>query len=94
MVWLIFVVVFGIIAIARIRAEQRAGRWSWPKFFFSLGFGALECVIITIPLLLINMNSRYFWPVYGAAWVVAILLFVKFILVARKWKFPDTRQRN
>lgn len=91
MVWLIFLVVLGIIVIARIRAEQRAGRWSWSKFFFSLGFGALECAIITLPLLVMNMNSRYFWFVYGAAWVVAIVLFVKFILIARKWKLPDGR---
>jgi hypothetical protein len=90
MIWLIFLIVLGIIVFMRIRAEQRAGRWSWSKFFFSLGFGALECVIITAPLLM-NMNSRFFWPAYGAAWVVAIALFVKFILIARKWKFPDTR---
>jgi hypothetical protein len=91
MIWLIFVIVFGIIAIMRIRAEQRAGRWSWSKFFFSLGFGALECAIITLPLLVMNMNSRFFWPVYIGSWVVAIALFVKFILIARKWKFPNAR---
>jgi hypothetical protein len=91
MIWLIFLIVLGIILFMRIRAEQRAGRWIWSKFFFSLGFGALECVIISAPVLLMNTNSRFFWPVYIASWVVAIALFVKFILMARKWKFPNAR---
>lgn len=71
--------------------SSRLGLWSWSKFFFSLGFAGVECVIITAPVVLMDMNSRYFWPVYIAAWVVAAGLFVWFIIEARRWKLPDGR---
>ncbi len=38
--------------------------------------------------MLINVNSPFFWPVYGAGWVVALGLIVWFIIRARRWKFP------
>ncbi len=38
-----------------------------------------------------NMNSPFFWPVYAASWVVAIILFVWYIIKARRWKLPNGR---
>ena len=53
---------------------------------------AVVCAIITAPLLM-NTNSRYFWWVYGAAWVVALGLMVCFIIWARHWKLPNSPQK-
>jgi len=91
MVWLGLVILVVAMAVAGIRKAQRAGMWSWSKFAFTLGFLALLGAIVTAPVLLMNMNGRYFWPVYAAAWVVALGLVVGFIIQARRWKFPDAR---
>lgn len=88
MFWLIFLIVLGTV-VTGIRVVHLARHLNWPKFSLSLGFGALECVIISAPVLLMNLLGRYFWPVYISSWVLAIALFVKFIFIARKWKFPD-----
>lgn len=61
------------------------------KVFFTLGFAAVVCTIISAPVLLMNMNSPFFWPVYAASWVVAIILFVWYIIKARRWKLPNGR---
>lgn len=90
MVWLGFVVLVLIMAFAGIRKAQRAGMWSWPKFFLTLGFLAVVSTVVTVPAMLMNMNSPYFWWVYGAGWVVALGLIVGFIIQARHWKFPGT----
>jgi hypothetical protein len=87
--WIVFVVLQGVIIWSGIRREERAGLWSWSKFAFALGFAGLEVVVISAPLALMDMKSRYFWPVYGTAWVVAAGNFVWFIIVARRWKLPN-----
>jgi hypothetical protein len=87
--WIFFVILTIVMAIAGIRRAQRAGLWSWSKFAFTLGFAALEVAIVTAPLALIDLKSRYFWLVYGAAWVVAAGNFVWFIIEARRWKLPN-----
>jgi hypothetical protein len=78
-------------AFAGYRKAQRAGAWSWSKFFITIGFLAIVCVIVTLPAMLMNMSSPFFWPVYGAGWAVALGLFVWFIIQARHWKLPNSR---
>ena len=78
-------------AFAGYRRAKRAGLWSWPKFFFSIGFLLFETLLVSLPLFLINMKSPYFWPVYAAGWVAAAVLFVWFMLKARKWKLGGGR---
>lgn len=91
MFWLGFVVLVLVMAFSGVRRAQRAGMWSWSKFFLTLGFIAVVCAIVTAPVMLMNMNSRFFWPVYGAGWAVALGLMVWFIIQARRWKFPGAR---
>ncbi len=88
MYWLGLVGLILVMAFAGFRKAQRAGTWSWSKFFLTLGFIAVICAIVTAPLVLMNMDSPYFWWVYGAGWVIALGLMVWFIIQARHWKFP------
>jgi len=89
--WIFFVLLIVSMAVSGVRRAQRAGVWSWSKFAYVLGFLALLGVIVTAPVLLMDVNGRHFLPVYIAAWIVALLLFVWFIMVARRWKLPDGR---
>lgn len=89
--WLGFVVFVLYMAVAGIRKAQRAGTWSWSKFALTLGFMAVIIAIVTAPVLLMNVNSRFFWPVYIAGWVAALGLMIWFIIKARHWKLPGTR---
>lgn len=91
MYWLGFVALVLIMAFVRYKNAKRAGLWSWSKFFLTIGFLAVICAIVSAPFMLMNMNSPYFWWVYGAAWLVALALFVWFIIQARHWKFPGAR---
>ncbi len=91
MLWILFVVVQALVIISGIRREQSAGLWSWSKFIFSLGFAALEVIILIGPIRYIGVQSRWFVPVFCASGVVAALNFIWFILVARRWKLPDGR---
>ncbi len=88
MFWLVFVVLVLWMGVAAMRKAQRAGTWSWSKFALTLGFMAIVCAVISAPVILMNMNSRYFWPVYGVAWAVALGLMACFIIWARRWKLP------
>jgi len=76
--------------VGGIRGEEKAGLWSWSKFFFALGFAAVEVALLLVPVLTLA-NTRWFWWGYGTAWVVAALNFVWFIIVCRRWKLPDGR---
>ncbi len=78
-------------AFAGFHKAHRAGTWRWSKFALTLCFLGLITVIVTAPVVLMNQNSPYFLPVYGATWVVALILFVGFIFQARRWKLTDTR---
>lgn len=89
--WILFVILQIVLIFSGIRREERAGRWSWSKFVFALGFAALECVLVIVPIMLIDLKSPYFWPVYSVAWVIAALNFIWFIIVMRRWKLKDGR---
>ncbi len=91
MIWIFFVLLQGVIIWSGIRREQQAGLWSWSKFAFTLGFAALECLIVTGPIALFNLNSPHFLPVYIGAWVVAAGNFAWFLIVCRRWKLKDGR---
>ena len=89
--WLLFCVLQFIVIAAGIRQEQRAGLWSWSKFVFALAFAALECTIVIVPIIVMDVHGRNFIPVYVACWVLAALNFIWMIIVARRWKLPDGR---
>jgi hypothetical protein len=89
--WPLFVVLQAYFIYTGIRNEERAGIWSWSKAAFALGFAALEIVIVTVPIFSMDLHSRYFLPVFGAACFVAALNFIWMIIVARRWKLPDGR---
>ena len=80
-----------VMAVAGMRKAQRNGTWRWSKFLLTLGFMAIVCTIITLPLVFMDMNSRYFWPVYGVAWAVALGLMVWYIIWARHWNLTDNK---
>lgn len=90
MIWSIFLVVLGIVVVG-IRVEQIARRLNWSKFALTLGFMAVVCTIITLPLVLMDMNNPYFWPVYGFAWAVALGLMIWYIIWARSWKLSNNK---
>ena len=89
--WIIFAVLQISVIVSGIRQEQRTGQWSWSKFVFTLGFAGLELVITFAPLYYFGLKSPYFMPTFIAAWVIAALNFVWFIIVCRRWKLPDGR---
>jgi len=74
-----------------IRAEEKDGAWSWSKFFFALGFAALEFGVLMLPYYAIDPNSRYFAAVLIGSIVIAVLNFVWFIIACRRWRLPDGR---
>jgi len=37
------------------------------------------------------VNSRWFWWIYGAGWLIAAFNFIWFIIACRRWKLPDGR---
>jgi hypothetical protein len=80
-----------VVIVAGIRQEKRAGMWSWSKFAFALGFGALECAILIVPISMMDMKSPYFIPVFSTCGVIAALNFIWMIIVARRWRLPDGR---
>jgi hypothetical protein len=91
MLWILVVLIQIVVIVSGIRREQRAGMWSWSKFVFAIGFAALECTILIVPLTRIDMKSRWFGPVVAVAGTVAALNFIWMIIVARRWKLPDGR---
>ena len=87
--WFLFIVLQFTVIAAGIRREQRAGLWSWSKFVFAIGFTALEILIVSAPLYLIDITDpRFLWAFMGA-WVVAALNFIWMIFVTRRWKLAD-----
>ena len=89
--WVVAVLVQIAVIALGIRQEQRSGIWSWSKFAFALAFGVLEGMIIVVPILCIDLHSRYFGPAFTAAGIVAALNFIWMIVVARRWKLSDGR---
>jgi hypothetical protein len=88
------VVLVLVMAVAGMRKAQRNGKWRWSKFILTLCFMAIVCAILTAPLVLMDTNSRYFWPVYGLTWVVVLGLMVWFIIQARHWQLTDNRNNQ
>ncbi len=89
--WILIIGLQATIIVSGVREEERAGMWSWSKFFFSLAFAGIEWCVLYFPLRYVPMNSRWFgWAVAGAA-IVALGNFVWFIIVCRRWKLPDGR---
>ena len=91
MPWIVLVLFYAWFAFSGFRRAKHTGQWSWSLFFFALAFAGVEVLIITLPLLSMNTNSRYFIPIYAAAWVIAALNFIWFIMVCRRWRLPDGR---
>jgi hypothetical protein len=91
MAWLFVGLLQLYFIVGGIRQEEKAGQWSWSKFFFALAFAGLECGILIIPLNLMDPHSRYFAPVMTVAGVVAALNFIWFIIACRRWRLPDGR---
>jgi hypothetical protein len=91
MAWLFMGLLQLYFIVSGIRQEEKAGLWSWSKFFFALAFGGLEFGILIIPLNLLDQHGRYFGPVMVGAGGVAILNFIWFIIACRRWRLPDGR---
>jgi hypothetical protein len=52
-----------IVIAAGIQDEERAGLWSWSKFFFALAFAVLECIVLIVQITYVHdVHSRYFIP--------------------------------
>jgi hypothetical protein len=81
-----------IIAAGGVRRMQRKGIWSWPMFAGVIGFLALEILIVSLPLKFAPPRTRYFVPVYTAAWIIAALNFIWFLILCRRWK-PKPREQ-
>jgi hypothetical protein len=91
MTWiLVLALQVGFIAVG-IRQDEKAGLWSWSKFLFALGFAAVEVALVVGPIFIVDRNSRLFWWIYGAGWLIAALNFIWFIIACRRWKLPDGR---
>jgi hypothetical protein len=89
--WIIFVVVQAVYVIHGFRQEKRQGLWSWSKFAFALAFAGLEVIIVTVPLTKVDIRGPHFLPVMCTAWGIALLNFIWFIIVCRRWRLPDGR---
>lgn len=88
MSWILMVALAALIFVSSMTKAQEKGIWSWSKFAFAVSFAVLEGLLISAPLVLMNMNSPYFVPVYIAIVVVAASLFVLFVMKARRWTRP------
>jgi hypothetical protein len=87
MLWIFALLLQIAVIAAGMRNAQRAHQWSWPLFLFLLGFAALECAILIVPVYYIHdVHNRYFWPVFVASWLVGLANMVWMILKIRRWK--------
>jgi hypothetical protein len=89
--WIAFVVLQIFCFFAGVRREQRAGWWSWSRFFFSLGFIGVEWLILMGTFIGADAHRRYFAAIVTAGSTVAVVNFLWFILAARRWKLPNGR---
>jgi hypothetical protein len=89
--WILTIGLQVAIIASGIRQEERAGLWSWSKFFFALAFGGLEWCVLWIPMRYVDMHSRWFGWAVAAGALIALGNFVWFIIVCRRWKLPDGR---
>jgi len=89
--WIVFILMYAYFAFAGFRRAKSTNQWSWSLFFFALAFAGVEVLIITLPIFSMNTDGRYFIAVYATAWVIALLNFIWFIMVCRRWRLPDGR---
>ena len=89
--WILILGLQAVMVINGIRQEERAGLWSWSKFFFSLAFAGLEWCVLWVPLRYVDIHSRWFGWAVAAGALVFLGNFVWFIIVCRRWKLPDGR---
>jgi len=88
--WIAFVALQFFFVVRGYRHARSAKQWSWSLFFFAIAFAGVEVVILTLPIIYLS-NSHYFGVTYAAAWVIAALNFIWFIMVCRRWRLPDGR---
>ena len=86
MIWLFFLGLQFYIIFSGVRQQEHDGTWSWPMFFFAIGFILFETVILTLPIVVFNRQSPWFWWIYAIGWIVAASNFVWFLRVCRRWK--------
>lgn len=91
MLWIVCIGLQVAMIVAGIRADQRAGLWSWSKFFFALAFGILEWVLIMAPVIYVNTHSSWYVPIVVTVSIIAVLNFGWFIVLMRRWRLPDGR---
>jgi hypothetical protein len=91
MFWLLSIPLQIYFILSGIRHEEQAGLWNWSKFLFALGFAALDFSILMLPIYALNPHGRYYGLFVVAAWIIAALNFIWFILVCRRWSLPDGR---
>jgi len=93
MPWYLMIALAALIFIINVKKGQEAGIWSWSRFALTLSFAVFEGLMISAQLFLMNMNSPYFVPVYIAILVVAVALFVWFVIMAKRWTRPREQSR-
>lgn len=91
MLWLLFFILQIYFIVNGIRAEKKAGTWSWSKFFFALTFAALDFGLLLAPYSALAPNSRHFTAALIASIVIAALNFIWFVVACRRWRLPDGR---
>jgi hypothetical protein len=57
----------------------------------ALGFAALNFSILMLPIYTVSPHGRYYGLSVVAAWIIAALNFIWFILVCRRWRLPEGR---
>jgi hypothetical protein len=90
-IWILMLALQVGFIVVGIRREEKAGLWSWSKFIFALGFAAAEVALVIVPVLTLDPNSRPFWWIAGAGWLIGVVNFIWFIMACRRWKLPDGR---
>ena len=91
MVWLLVLIAQLYLIYLAVRRQEQSGGWSWSKFFFALAFLGFECILVVVPLNIMNPRGRYYLPVTVTAGVVAVLNFIWFLIVCSRWRVPDNR---
>jgi hypothetical protein len=86
MIWILALALQVGFIVAGIRRDEQAGLWSWSKFFFALGFAAVEVALVIVPVITLDLHGRWYWWIAGAGWLIAVLNFIWFIIACRRWK--------
>jgi hypothetical protein len=90
MIWLAFIALQFAMVYRMYRHAKTQNLWSWSGFFFAIGFALFEVAIITLPVYLLRNDAYWMWKVYALCWVVAIVNFIFFLRIMRRWKFAGS----